>query len=908
MNNKNFLSSIGNKYNFQIKDQEHPNFSNMGKTFPQMNNLEINKNIGNNSPVKLDNNLLSKNQTSNFFNTSNIKDPNPIAMAKLIQEKENLTQALKKEIIKNEEQRNYIQVLKETIESNLFRSGFAEILASSKEYQQFQEFNKGQGKTMADFIVDFIKFKEETNKFKKDLLISNNIITDSKNEIDNLNKKVNDMERKNIQLKNNINKEQSEKEYMFLKDTQNNETINRLNNNIRLLEEENKDLKNQILQYQNINLENDNKMKFTFNKMDSMTESLNKYKDIEVKYNNLLLKYEGLKKENEENLKLKEKFEKLYQTIKNENNFLNDKYKNLETEFNSLGKSVDEVSNKYNNLNTHQDEINNLKSALQDKEKENQELYKKLNILSSEGDIVNIENRNNKQRIKDCMSSIDRLRYEKNDLEEEFSKLHEKYESIMREYNQSQNQNDLLSTNFERLKNEYNILLEEKNKQEIELENNINIKYLKEKEINEIENNYNEKFQKIQKDNIQLNKSLQNALDKIKNLTENNYELKEINEITNKQLREKIENEQILLQENMEFKTEIENLNSKFQENKEQLENKIINYSDLNLNYNKVKSQFNDLQKILKSSSEEKSKLVEKNKKLIEDNKNIEELYQNNLEKLRTISKSNFTEGSLYDFLKETTDEIIKLEKEKNKLNETIKILNMKCFDTAQENQNNIQENNKLKNMLDSFTNNYNKDLSEKEELLKQIENYKLMNYQLQKTLDDYGTELNSKISDLNNISYTRSEIENKNIKLNNDKEFLLTILLRLTKLFSHSNIYDIVNDVFNKKLNEKDSAYQNSMNQKLLQELQRCEDYVNMLKENDLQANYLNLKLNQEIQDLNLKKLRNETNLQTYSIDSPEVGNNNKTKSFNSLNTLKSYNYIQEYGNKNYHNKVFSN
>ena len=908
MNNKNFLSSIGNKYNFPIKDQEHPNFSNMGKTFPQMNNLEINKNIGNNSPVKLDNNLLSKNQTSNFFNTSNIKDPNPIAMAKLIQEKENLTQALKKEIIKNEEQRNYIQVLKETIESNLFRSGFAEILASSKEYQQFQEFNKGQGKTMADFIVDFIKFKEETNKFKKDLLISNNIITDSKNEIDNLNKKVNDMERKNIQLRNNINKEQSEKEYMFLKDTQNNETINRLNNNIRLLEKENKDLKNQILQYQNINLENDNKMKFTFNKMDSMTESLNKYKDIEVKYNNLLLKYEGLKKENEENLKLKEKFEKLYQTIKNENNFLNDKYKNLETEFNSLGKSVDEVSNKYNNLNTHQDEINNLKSALQDKEKENQELYKKLNILSSEGDIVNIENRNNKQRIKDCMSSIDRLRYEKNALEEEFSKLHEKYESIMREYNQSQNQNDLLSTNFERLKNEYNILLEEKNKQEIELENNINIKYLKEKEINEIENNYNEKFQKIQKDNIQLNKSLQNALDKIKNLTENNYELKEINEITNKQLREKIENEQILLQENMEFKTEIENLNSKFQENKEQLENKIINYSDLNLNYNKVKSQFNDLQKILKSSSEEKSKLVEKNKKLIEDNKNIEELYQNNLEKLRTISKSNFTEGSLYDFLKETTDEIIKLEKEKIKLNETIKILNMKCFDTAQENQNNIQENNKLKNMLDSFTNNYNKDLSEKEELLKQIENYKLMNYQLQKTLDDYGTELNSKISDLNNISYTRSEIENKNIKLNNDKEFLLTILLRLTKLFSHSNIYDIVNDVFNKKLNEKDSAYQNSMNQKLLQELQRCEDYVNMLKENDLQANYLNLKLNQEIQDLNLNKLRNETNLQTYSIDSPEVGNNNKTKSFNSLNTLKSYNYIQEYGNKNYHNKVFSN
>ena len=153
-------------------------------------------------------------------------------MASLIQENENLSRALKKEIIKNEEQRNYIQVLKETIESNLFRSGFSEILASSKEYQQFQEFNKGQGKTMADFIVDFIKFKEETNKFKKDLLVSNNIISDSKNEIDNLNKKVNDIQNKNLKLINNINNEQNKKEYMMLKDSENNDIIKKLNNKI----------------------------------------------------------------------------------------------------------------------------------------------------------------------------------------------------------------------------------------------------------------------------------------------------------------------------------------------------------------------------------------------------------------------------------------------------------------------------------------------------------------------------------------------------------------------------------------------------------------------------------------------------------------------------------------------------
>ena len=198
--------------------------------------------------------------------------------------------------------------------------------------------------------------------------------------------------------------------------------------------------------------------------------------------------------------------------------------------------------------------------------------------------------------------------------------------------------------------------------------------------------------------------------------------------------------------------------------------------------------------------------------------------------------------------------------------------------------------------MLSNMTNNYNKDLTEKENILKEIENYKLMNYQLQKTIDDYGVELNKKISDLNNISYTRSEIENKNIKLTNDKEFLLTILLRVTKLFSHSNIYELVNDVFNNsKFNDKDLEYQNHMNQKLLEELQRCEDYVNMLKENDLEANYLNLKLSQEIQDLNLQKLRKENLPYTYNINS-DINRRNKY-SFNTLNNNK---YIFDYSQNN--------
>ena len=390
MNFQKFQSPIEEKYknhNFNFKGN-YPQISSTGNT----NLLSQSSQPKSLNSSQFTNNLIKENQNSIISTNQNL---NPISIAELIQEKENLSQALKKEIIKNEEQRNYIKVLKETIESNLFRSGFAEILASSKEYQQFQEYNKGQGKTLADFVVDFIKFKEETNKFKKDLLVSNNIISDSKNEIDNLNKKVNDMEKKNLQLINNINKEQNEKEYMLLKDSENNDIIKKLNNKIKMLEEENINLKKQIFDFKSINIKKDANI------------------SNDIKYKNLLSEYEKIKKEKEENDVQKEKLEKLYKIVKDENNLLTGKYNKLENEFQYLGNSVNEVNNKYNNINSYQDEINKLKLIIDDKNKENQELYDKLNIITSEGDITNIENRNNKQRIKDCMSSIDRLKFEK---------------------------------------------------------------------------------------------------------------------------------------------------------------------------------------------------------------------------------------------------------------------------------------------------------------------------------------------------------------------------------------------------------------------------------------------------------------------------------------------------------------
>ena len=711
------------------------------------------------------NNKKTKKQIKNNENNSmnqppqNEQRPNPISIAKLIQENENLSLALKQEIMKNEEQEKYIQTLKETIESNLYNSGFAEILASSKEYEQFQQYNKGQGKTLADFVADFIKFKEETNKDKKL----------------NLNKK-------------DIN--------LFKgKDNQKDDLIVKLKNEINILEEENKDLKNKIYEFEN---------RFSSNLNETNPENLNQNViNYEQEYKDLLIEYERLKSQN---------------------------------------------MNENNGLNTI-DEINKLKSIINDREREIQDLYDNLNMVSSKEDLMHMENKNNKQKLHNCNLCIDKLQFEKNTLSEQFCNLQKKYEDLIIEFDKNQNEYKQLNINFDKLNKEYNLLLNEKDRQEKELQNHIEIKYAKDLEINDMENKFNEDMDKILNENKKLKDALDNDKMKIAELNDNILNLKEINEITNKQLREKIENEQIILKENLKYKNAIEEINIQNDENNRNLTKEINTYKNLTKTFNTIKSENLDLQRKINESKQENTKLIDKNNKILEEKKNFDEKYKIILSKLSNVKNIEIQADTFDEFLQKISDEIIRIDKENEKLKEDIKTLNLKCFNMAQENENINQENKELKSILNKLKNEYDKELKEKDDIINQFDKCKMMNYQLQKTLDDYGTELNNKINDLNNLAYDKSEIENKNIKLNSDKQFLLTIILRINKLYSLSNIYELVTNLFNKG-NITNNA--NDYNEKLVKELQRCQDYVNILKENDLQTHLLNLKLNQEIEEVN--------------------------------------------------------
>ena len=744
-----------------------------------------------NNSTQIQNN---KNNLVNQSSQNNI-GANPISVAKLIQDNETLSLALKQEIMKNEEQEKYIQSLKETIESNLYNCGFGEILASSKEYEQFQEYNKGQGKTMADFVVDFIKFKEETNNNKGS--------------------------------KTNINKNKDD-------------LINKLKKDINLLEVENNNLKNKIN-----TLENGNNGLSSSNAYENISENINQNViNYEQEYKDLLIEYEKLKSE------------------KTNNN------------------EIDTI-----------EEIHKLKSIINDREREIQDLYDNLNMVSNNESMINIENRNNKQKLQDCNLCIDKLQFEKSTLSEEFCNLQQKYDELINMFDKSQNDYKLLNINFNKLKKEYNILLDEKMRQEKELQNHLNIKYSKDLEINDMENKFNEDMNNIQNKNKQLSDKLDRAKMKIDELNDNILNLKEINELTNKQLREKIENEQIILKENLNYKNAIEEINLQNNENNKNLKKELNTYKELTKTYNTIKSENLDLQKKINESARENTKLIDTNNKILEEKKNFDEKYKVVLNKLQSLKNFDIQVESFDEFLQKISDEIIKLNRQNEKLNGDIKTLNLKCFEMAKENENIIQENTEIKNILNKLKNEYDNELKEKEDLINQIDKCKMMNYQLQKTLDDYGTELNNKINDLNNLSYEKAEIENNNIKLNNEKQDLLTLLIRVTKLFSLSNIYELIQNIFNKG---NITNNQNDFNEKLVEELQRCQEYVNMLKENDLQTHLLNIKLDKEIQDFNPTSEKKEKR-------------NISTKKSETINTLDNNNYFLDYRNKSNNNKIIT-
>jgi chromosome segregation ATPase len=120
-------------------------------------------------------------------------------------DREDILETLRKEMIKNEEQRNYIEMLKQTLESTLVKNGLFTFVEKQK-----QILNKGGGYTHnynnspLETIIDVVRLKKESDKYLSDLNQNEELIKDLKDEIFSLRETNQEMNKKKEKIKESL--------------------------------------------------------------------------------------------------------------------------------------------------------------------------------------------------------------------------------------------------------------------------------------------------------------------------------------------------------------------------------------------------------------------------------------------------------------------------------------------------------------------------------------------------------------------------------------------------------------------------------------------------------------------------------------------------------------------------------
>ena len=656
-------------------------------------------------------------------------------------------------------------------------------------------------------------------------------------------------------------------------------------------------------------------IKFENNKVDSsdeiniLMEENNKLKselkeiknnNLEIKYRELLLDYQKMQTQTNELIEQNE-------LLKNEKEEINKEASNYKNKYNLIMKEqkktkmlLEDISLKYNTNISFQDELQKQKIKISNLISENEELKNKIEenqTIKLKENLSLLEN-NLKQKEKENNELKGLLDNKKNDIEKylkDIKSLKEENLKLNFQISEESEKNKILSNKFESLNNNYNLLKEH------------NIK------IENIE-------KKIMEENLL-------HLEKIKNLEESNENhIREINDIkTKKEEEKKIYNEQLknneknyvinnkaLNEEINKNKKELEILNLEVGNLKIKLEQKSNENNNLISINKEINSKLNELEKDKINKNEENEKLqLEKEEiakklnteinKINEDYINIVEKNNNNIKELNNkikdlIKEKNILFTQLQELLMEAESISLDYQKNLNKLksvkflNSEIDIQNEKVFSiegiTEPKNIGDflskcVEEIINLKNENYVLKNNIN-DLDLKINLKKeQIIDYQKENYNLKKFLGNYSSEFDHKNKLLYQMQTKNNESENLFKKENNDKKFLLSILLRILKLYPNSKIVNLLNDAFNEDLNIKFISDKESLYNIILKEIQIFENYIIELK--DKKTKFGNVK-------------------QKKSINNNIIINNNT----NNIGSINSINNIKNIAEKIYLKKLY--
>ena len=146
-----------------------------------------------------------------------------------------------------------------------------------------------------------------------------------------------------------------------------------------------------------------------------------------------------------------------------------------------------------------------------------------------------------------------------------------------------------------------------------------------------------------------------------------------------------------------------------------------------------------------------------------------------------------------------------------------------------------------------------------------------MINERLKKTIENYSHELDNKNIILNQINVEKNQIENYLKKIDNDRQYIFTILIRICRIFANQNLNDLLNEIMNNKnlnINQKEK-----INIQVLNEIKSCELYFKILKGNEYKMNYIQKKNN--LNNNNLFSNENKESLNYINYDNTPLMEN---------------------------------
>ena len=854
-----------------ISDNEELNYqintTTQGDILLNSNNNYDNNNLSNNnksSPLKPSYHLQSpyqKPSTPLRDNSSNSK----LQYEKLLQEKNALMESLRKEMILNEEHRNYIQILKETLESNLLKCGISNQLKSST---QSPNINQSE---ITDFVINYHKFQNENEKLKEDLTQMNNILNELKNENETLKSKLEACNAENILIKEHIEKLKSTNFEQTEQNSKNDQDIQTLTINLNSLRNQNALLQNQINELQSMQLTKDKQVQSSYNQLDMMNADLTKYRSLENNYNRLVSDYEQIKYDLFTNQKEKQSLESEISLLKNDISNLNSNLNTLHNENQKLLSDYDKLKTQYEEVLVEKKTAEKLNETFHYRKKELDESYDKISSLQLKNNELLAINDKNEQMLNDYLSNISELKRLNDKLQYDYNKVLDELNSNKDAFIENTNENKTLHLKLKELTEEHNALLLLHHEHENEVNKLLAQKASCENEIRYWKDRYERDLFKKEQQCKNLNDECKHGKDDIRKLINELEKVKKLNNDFNIKLQNKCDNEQRLIKERDKYKSSYMNINTKYNSIKSEIQNEIDNSKRLEQSNNELENKLNNLTLHSNTEHHNKMEIATKLNDMINQNKQLNtqvnasinnikcnpssqvvlsDKMQIYLNKSKPLIPSNSTSNSqVEEYINVSSQEIQNLSDQLFKAKKQLGALNEKVVDCENEKNKYLQNNDAYIKKYNDVNIEYTRLSQDNYNLLTEINNLKSIIQQLKDSCNNFSLELNNKDKMIDHLNYELQLSEDHKDKANTNAAFVETVLLRVCKMFPNTNLYKIVHDINDRFLNDKDKE---ELNHQLLVELKRAEDYLKGIKDKAIEVGYINKHLTRQIEEAN--------------------------------------------------------